>query len=60
MNHTESEYIDIGYRYEKAQTPDRGRAIASTIRAMLQSEAPIDQIEARRLIDQGRQEARHR
>lgn len=58
MNHTESAYIDAGYKFEKAQSPDRARAVAQTLRAMLTSETPEDQTEARRLIEQGRAEAR--
>lgn len=58
MNHTEHDYIQTGYKFERATNPDRARAIAQTLRAMLSSETPEDQTEARRLIEQGRQEAR--
>jgi hypothetical protein len=60
MNHPEADYVRAGFRYESAQGPDRARAEAQRIRAMLTSETPDDQTEARRLIDQGRQEARSR
>ena len=58
MNHTEHDYIQTGYKFERATSPDRARAIAQTLRAMLSSETPEDQTEARRLIEQGRQEVR--
>ena len=52
MKHTESEYINAGYRYERGQTP------AETLRRMIEAEDIEDRAEARRLIDQGRREAR--
>lgn len=58
MNHTESEYIETGRKYERATNPDKARAVAYTLRAMLSSEHPSDQAEARRLIERGRAEAR--
>lgn len=58
MNHTEHAYIEAGRRYEKAQGVDTARAAAQKIRAMLSSENPKDVPECRRLIDQGRAEAR--
>ena len=58
MTHTESEYINAGHRYERAQGPDAGRARAEAIRAMLATENPKDVLEARALIERGRAEAR--
>lgn len=58
MNHTESEYIEHGRKYERAINPDKARAVAYTLRAMLTSERADDQAEARRLIERGRAEAR--
>jgi hypothetical protein len=55
MRHTESEYVTAGYRYEVAK---QSLAEAQRIRVMLESETPEDQTEARRLIAQGREEAR--
>ena len=52
MKHTESEYINAGHRYERGQTP------AETLRRMIEAEQIDDRAEARRLIEQGRQEAR--
>lgn len=52
MNHPESEYIRAGYAYEKGKTP------AETLRHMIESETIPHRTEARRLIEQGRQEAR--
>jgi len=52
MNHTEAAYIQAGYDFEKGKTP------AQTLRHMIESETIPHQTEARRLIDQGRQEAR--
>ena len=57
MKHTEADYIRAGYRYEMAE-PQRAAGIAETIRAMIESEHINDKPEARRLIDQGRTEAR--
>lgn len=54
MNHTEHAYIEAGRKYEQGKTgPD-------TLRRMIESEAIDDRAEARRLIEQGRHEARQR
>ena len=58
MHYTEADYIKAGYAYERATTPDAARARAEVIRAMLRTEHPTNQTEARRLLEQGRQEAR--
>lgn len=58
MNHPPADYVNAGHRYEKAQTLDAARAQAYKIRAMLSSETPDDQSEARHLIERGRAEAR--
>ena len=58
MHYTEADYIKAGYQYERATTPDSARARAEIIRSMLRTEHPTNQTEARRLIEQGRQEAR--
>lgn len=58
MNHTESEYINEGARYERATNSETARAIAYKLRAMLASERIEDQSYARELIEQGRKEAR--
>jgi hypothetical protein len=58
MNHSEADYISAGYKYESAKSLDKARAAAQLIRAMLTSENPRDIEEARRLLDQGRAEAR--
>ena len=58
MNHTEAEYINAGYRYERATTPAASTAAAQVLRRMIESEEIDDRAEARRLIEQGRQEAR--
>ena len=52
MKHTEHAYIEAGYKYE------RGQIQAQTLRQMIETENPTNQTEARRLIEQGRQEAR--
>ena len=52
MNFTENEYIRAGYTYEKGKIP------AATLRNMIESETIPNRTEARRLIDQGRAEAR--
>lgn len=58
MKHAEADYINAGYKYESAKTPDGARAIAQTIRKMLDEETIEDQQDARYLIERGRQEAR--
>ena len=52
MKHTESQYIEAGRKYEQGKTgPD-------TLRRMIEAEQIDDRAEARRLIEQGRREAR--
>ena len=58
MNHSEAEYITAGYKYERERGALANTAQAYVIRRMLESETPEDQTEARRLIAQGREEAR--
>jgi hypothetical protein len=58
MNHTESDYINEGARYERATNSEVARAVAYKLRAMLSSERPEDQTYARQLIEQGRKEVR--
>ncbi len=58
MNHTEAAYIEHGHKFERATNPDKARAVAQSIRAMLTAETPEDQTEARSLIERGRHEAR--
>ena len=60
MNHAPADYVNAGFKYERAQSLDAARAQAQRIRAMLSSESVEDQTEARRLIEQGRSEARGR
>lgn len=55
MNYTEHEYIEAGFRYERAA---QSTGEAQRIRTMLESETPDDQMEARGLIARGREEAR--
>jgi len=52
MTHTEAEYIQAGHDFE------RGRKAGETLRKMLESEHITDKPEARRLMEQGRAEAR--
>ena len=52
MNHTESAYIEAGRAFEQ------GRKTGEALRKMLESEHVHDKPEARRLIEQGRTEAR--
>ena len=58
MKHPENAYIQAGYRYERAASPNAAIAEAQRMRVMIESEHPDEQSEARRLIEQGRQEAR--
>jgi hypothetical protein len=52
MKYTEADSLNAGHAYEK------GRKAAETLRHMLEAETLDDRAEARRLIEQGRQEAR--
>ena len=52
MNYTEAEYITAGFQFERDQIP------AQSLRMMLESESIDFRAEARRLIEQGRAEAR--
>jgi hypothetical protein len=58
MTHTEAAYINAGARYERAKGPGQVAAASQAIRVLLEAEKPHDQTEGRRLIEQGRQEAR--
>lgn len=58
MKNPEAHYINAGARYERASTPGQVAAASQAIRAMLETEKPHDQTEARHLIEQGRREAR--
>lgn len=60
MKHTEHDYIQAGYRYERATSPNAAAAAAAAqaIRVMLEAERIDDHAEARRLVEIGRQEAR--
>jgi hypothetical protein len=52
MNHTEADYIKAGFQFERDKIP------AQSLRMMLESESIDFRAEARRLIEQGRAEAR--
>jgi hypothetical protein len=58
MKHAQADYINAGYRYEKANSADKARAVAEGIRKMLQEEHITDQTDARYFVERGRQEAR--
>jgi len=58
MKNPEAEYINAGHRYERARTPGQVAAASQAIRNLLEAEKPHDQTEGRRLIEQGRREAR--
>jgi hypothetical protein len=62
MKNTESQYINAGYRLEKAIIDGKPNtaiiARMQGIRVMLESEAINDHEDARRMIERGRQEAR--
>ena len=53
MKHTEADYINAGYLYEK------GKRAGEALRTMLEAEKIEDRTEARKLIEQGRTEARN-
>jgi hypothetical protein len=58
MKHAQADYINAGYKYEKANSADKARAVAETIRHMIQSEHIDEQQDARYFVERGRTEAR--
>jgi hypothetical protein len=58
MKHAQADYINAGYKYEMASTANKARAVAETIRKMLQEEHINDQTDARSFVERGRKEAR--
>ena len=58
MKHAQADYINAGYKYEKASSADKARAVAESIRKMLQEEHITDQTDARYFVERGRKEAR--
>lgn len=59
MRNPESMYINLGYLLEKAPNPERVREVHWGIRVKLaQEDTEEDKIQARCLIERGRQEAR--
>jgi hypothetical protein len=55
---TDAQYMDLGYRYEKAKTAGAAQAVAQAIRKAVEAEKVEDRAEARYFVDRGRQEAR--
>lgn len=58
MKHAQADYINAGYKYEKAHSADKARAVAEGIRKMLEQEDINDHTDARYFVERGRQEAR--
>jgi hypothetical protein len=58
MKHAQADYINAGYKYEKATSADKARAVAENIRRMLQEENINDHTDARYFVERGRKEAR--
>ena len=58
MKYPEAAYINAGYKYERANTPNQCAAASQVIRTMLEAERIDDRAEARQLIATGREEAR--
>ena len=58
MKHAEVQYISLGFRYERAQSPEAGQAAAQAIRTLIEGERVEDRADARYLVERGRQEAR--
>ena len=58
MKHAEVQYISLGFKYERAQSPEAGQAAAQAIRTLMESERVEDRADARYLVERGRQEAR--
>jgi hypothetical protein len=58
MKHAQADYINAGYKYEKATSADKARAVAEGIRKMLEQEDISDHTDARYFVERGRKEAR--
>ncbi len=58
MKLPEATYLQAGYAYERAKTIESSRAMADTLRRMIEDETIDERAEARRLIELGREEAR--
>ena len=58
MKHSEGDYVNAGYRIERAKTPQAYTAETQRVRVMLEAETIEDQAEARRLIARGQKESR--
>jgi hypothetical protein len=58
MKHAQADYINAGYKYEKATSADKARAVAEGIRKMLEQEDINDHTDARYFVERGRKEAR--
>jgi hypothetical protein len=58
MTSAEHKYIDLGYKYERAQSSEAGQAVAHAIRTLMEAERIEDRADARYLVERGRQEAR--
>jgi hypothetical protein len=58
MKHSEVQYITLGFKYERAKSPEAGQAVANAIRMLMEAEDIDDRAEARHLVERGRQEAR--
>ena len=58
MKNSQADYINAGYKYQKATSADRARAVTKDIRRMLEQEASVDHVDARYFVERGRQEAR--
>jgi hypothetical protein len=58
MKHAQADYINAGYKYEKASNADKARAVAEGIRKMLEQEHIDDHADARYFVERGRKEAR--
>ena len=51
MKYPQAEYHNLGYRYEKATSANSARAVAETLRHMIQAEAIDEQQDARYFIE---------
>jgi len=58
MKHAEVQYISLGFKYERAKSPEAGTAVAQAIRTLMEAERIEDRADARYLVERGRQEAR--
>lgn len=58
MRHPEFTYLELGRKLEQASCNSQAREVSWDIRYKIAQEEPEDRVEAKRLVERGRQEVR--